>query len=252
MHGHFFGDCSLSLVLFSEDARALERSTAEALKVLASHDGAFIDETYNLLNAWLAIVPGNSAQNLRRLPVLETNYADLSFLFTLDTGEPRSAHLHAEALAVLETEHQTAYHFNLHVDDVGHTLVLGATGSGKSFLLNFLIMHAQKYEPLTVIFDLGQSYQKLATLLDGHYLALALRHQDTRINPFALDPTPENLHLIPVRRTPGRSAASPATSRWRSPVASVPAPRWPTRCMPVSAMSSVSAGPPSRRPTPPG
>ena len=50
--------------------------------------------------------------------------------------------------------------------------MLGATGSGKSFLLNFLVMHAQKYDPLTVIFDLGHSYRKLATLLDGSYLAL--------------------------------------------------------------------------------
>ena len=66
--------------------------------------------------------------------------------------------------------------------------MLGATGSGKSFLLNFLVMHAQKYDPLTVIFDLGHSYRKLATLLDGSYLALGLRHQDMRINPFALEP----------------------------------------------------------------
>ena len=90
VNGHFFGDCSLSLVLFNEDARLLERATAEATKVMASHDGTFIDETYNLLNAWLSIVPGNSAHNLRRLPLLETNYADLSFLFTLDTGQVRS------------------------------------------------------------------------------------------------------------------------------------------------------------------
>ena len=66
---------------------------------------------------------------------------------------------------MFETPHHTPYAFNLHVQDVGHTLVLGATGSGKSFLLNFLITHAQKYDPLTVVLDLGHSYRKLATLL---------------------------------------------------------------------------------------
>ncbi len=196
VNGHFFGECSLTLVLHSEDPRHVERSAAEAIKVLASHDGTLVDETYNLLNAWLSIVPGNSAHNLRRLALLETNYADLSFLFTLDRGEQVSPHLGREALAIFETQHQTPYYFNLHVQDVGHALVLGATGSGKSFLLNFLVMHAQKYDPLTVIFDLGHSYRKLATLLDGSYLELGLRQRGVTINPFALQPTPENLHFL--------------------------------------------------------
>src|SRR5438270_10643614 len=157
---------------------------------MATHDGLLIPETYNLLNAWLSVVPGNRAHNLRRLALLETNYADLSFLFTLNSGEPISPHLRREALAVFETRHQTPYHFNLHVDDVGHALVLGATGSGKSFLLNFLVTHAQKYNPVTVIFDLGQSFRKLATVLQGSYVELGLRRGGVTINPFGLEPTP--------------------------------------------------------------
>ena len=44
------------------------------MKVLAAHDGSLFEETYNLLNAWLSIVPGNGAHNLRRLALLETNW----------------------------------------------------------------------------------------------------------------------------------------------------------------------------------
>jgi type IV secretion/conjugal transfer VirB4 family ATPase len=196
VHGHFFGECSLTLVLHGHDLRILEQQAAEAMKVVAIHDGSLFDESYNLLNAWLSIVPGNGAHNLRRLALLETNLADLSFLFTVDPGERMSTHLGREALAVFETPHHIPYWFNLHVQDVGHTLVLGATGSGKSFVDNFLVMHAQKYDPLTFILDLGHSYRKLATLLRGRYLEIGLKQSDVTINPFALEPTAEHLHFL--------------------------------------------------------
>src|SRR5206468_4427143 len=130
VHGRFFGACSVTVVLYDRDAEAVDRRVGECAKVFAANDGALYDERYNLLNAWLAIVPGNGAHNLRRLALLETNAADLSFLFTLDAGDRVSRHLRGEALAVFETPHHSAYAFNLHVDDVGHTLVPGATGSG--------------------------------------------------------------------------------------------------------------------------
>jgi len=41
VNGHFFGNCSLTLILHGVDGRALETQTAEAMKALAVHDGSF-------------------------------------------------------------------------------------------------------------------------------------------------------------------------------------------------------------------
>jgi type IV secretion system protein VirB4 len=196
VHGHVFGTCSLTLVLHGPDPRTVQQQAAEAMKAMAVHDGSLFEETYNLLNAWLSVVPGNGAHNLRRLALLETNVADLSFLFTRDPGDPVSPHLGRAALALFETPHHTTYAYNLHLNDVGHTLVLGATGSGKSFLLNFLITHAQQYAPQTVVLDIGHSYRTLVTLLGGQYLSVGLHADGVTLNPFALDPTPDHLHFL--------------------------------------------------------
>jgi type IV secretion system protein TrbE len=197
VRGHFFGECSLSVVLFDRDPRRVDASVAECIKAFAGYDGVLHEERYNLLNAWLATVPGNSAHNLRRIPLLNTNCADLSFLFTLHEGDRASAHLSGrECVAVFETEYQTPYFWNLHHEDVGHTLILGATGSGKSFLLNFILAHAQKYDPFTVVFDLGGSYSKLTEVLGGSVWRMGLEHRDFSINPFCLPPTAENRHFL--------------------------------------------------------
>jgi type IV secretion system protein VirB4 len=168
--GKYFGEFSLSCVVFSPSLKELERTVPEFVRAFTKYDGSLLEERCNLLNAFFATVPGNAAFNLRRLHLLDTNYADLSFLFTVHTGERTNRHLNAEYLAVLETEQATPYFLNLHQQDVAHTLILGATGSGKSFLLNFLIQNLQKYDPQTYIFDLGGSFENLTSLFGGSYL----------------------------------------------------------------------------------
>jgi type IV secretion/conjugal transfer VirB4 family ATPase len=196
LEGNYFGLFSLTVVIYDLDLRRVERACAEFYKVFSVHDAQLYRERFNLLNSFLGTVPGNYAFNLRYLYLLNTNYADFSFLFTLHSGEPRNSHLREEYLAVLETNHSTPYFLNLHYRDVAHTMILGRTGAGKSFLLGFLITNLQKYAPHTFIFDLGGSFESLTQLFGGSYLRVGLESEDFKINPFSLDPTKENLDFL--------------------------------------------------------
>jgi type IV secretion system protein VirB4 len=196
LHGNYFGQFSLTIVIYDLDPARLDRACAEFYKVFSVHDAQLYEEKYNLLNAFLAAVPSNHAFNLRYLYLLNTNYADFSFLFTLHCGEPRNKHLRQEYLAVLETNHHSPYFLNLHYRDVAHTMILGRTGVGKSFLLNFLITNLQKYQPHTFIFDLGGSFESLTQLFGGSYVRVGLESDDFKINPFSLPPTKENLDFL--------------------------------------------------------
>jgi len=194
--GQTLGDFSLTIILYAEDKRTLDRVLPDVVRIFTSADGSLFSETYNQLNAYFAIVPGNYAHNLRKLFLLNSNYADISFLFTVHQGEAWNEHLDREYLAVLETDNATPYYLNLHEREVAHTLILGATGSGKSFLCNFLLQNAQKYKPLTYIFDIGGSFQSLTHIFDGSYLNVGQESRDFTINPFSLEPTRENQQFL--------------------------------------------------------
>jgi type IV secretion/conjugal transfer VirB4 family ATPase len=196
LHGNYFGQFSLTVVLYDRDLQTVDHAAAEFYKVFSVHDAQLYDERFNLLNAFLAAVPGNQAFNLRYLYLSNTNYADFSFLFTLDSGATRNVHLRQEYLAVLETNHGTPYFLNLHYRDTAHSMILGRTGSGKSFLLNFLITNLQKYDPYTFIFDVGGSFESLTRLFGGSYLRLGTESADFTINPFSLPPTKPNLDFL--------------------------------------------------------
>jgi type IV secretion system protein VirB4 len=193
MEGKHFGKFTLSVVVYDEDRVKVENAVAEFEKLFTQHDGLLYEERYNLLNA---TVPGNRQFNLRKQWALNSNYADLSFLFTVDSGSQWNPHLECEYLLALESTHGTPYYLNLHSGDVAHTLLLGATGSGKSFALASTLQAAQKYDPLTFIFDLGGSYETLTRAFGGSYLNVGMKNPGFTINPFSLEPTHENQNFL--------------------------------------------------------
>jgi len=196
LKGNYFGNYSLTVVIYDEKLAKVESAAADFYKAFSVQDAQLYEEKYNLFNAYLATVPGNYAFNLRSMLILNTNYADYSFLFTLHSGHKVNAHLNEEYLALLETNHRTPYYLNLHSKDTAHSVILGRTGAGKSFLLNFLITNLQKYDPYTFIFDLGGSFESLTRLFEGTYVRVGLLTAGFKINPFCLPKTKPNLDFL--------------------------------------------------------
>jgi type IV secretion/conjugal transfer VirB4 family ATPase len=204
--GNYFGKFSLTIILYAKDRDAADKAADDFYKVFSRTGGSIYSETINQLSAFFATVPGNYHFNYRQLWITNNNYADWSFLFSLHEGERWNSHLDREALAIVETANATPYYLNLHqqirdgngsrTDDVAHTFILGRTGSGKSFLMNFLTTAIQKYEPYTYIFDLGGSYKKLTHLFGGTYVKLGAQGGDFTINPFSLEKTPDNIQFL--------------------------------------------------------
>jgi len=196
LKGNYFGQYSLTVVVYDQDLNKVESACADFYKAFSIHDAQLYEEKYNLFSAYLATVPGNYAFNLRSMLILNTNHADFSLLFSLNSGHTRNSHINQEYLAVLETNRRTPYYLNLHCKDTAHSVILGRTGAGKSFLLNFLITNLQKYEPYTFIFDLGGSFENLTRLFNGTYVKVGPHSSTFKINPFCLPKTKSNLDFL--------------------------------------------------------
>ena len=183
-----YGEASLTVALHGELERT-ERLDGDLHRLFAAHDAKVIREGYGQLPAWFSRLPAQpKGRQVRKVFVSAGMAACLAPLFGPPRGRERSAHLGRESLAVLETPWRTAYHYDVFSGDVGHTLVLGATGSGKSFALNFLLVEALKYGPRVLILDLGGSYRWLTRFLGGRCLELSPGGAEPglRLQPFAL------------------------------------------------------------------
>jgi type IV secretory pathway VirB4 component len=184
-NGDALGAFSTTVLFYGPDKAELRYAVSEAIKMFGRYEAAVFEETYNALNAYLSIVPGNSVFNQRAFWMLRSSYADLTLAYASGRGEERNHFLNAEYLLACETEDRTPYFLNLHNQDVLGVFMTGKTGAGKSVLSNVLLDHLQKYDPFTLILDVGGSYSNLCRKYDGSYMNLG--KLDFRVNPFSIE-----------------------------------------------------------------
>jgi type IV secretion system protein VirB4 len=166
-----FGYVTATITVLDTDATAADEKLRMAERVIQGRGFVTIPETLNAVEAWLSSIPGNAYANVRQPIVSTLNLAHLMPVSAVWAGPERNRHLDGPPLVVTRTEGSTPFRLVTHMGDVGHTLVVGPTGMGKSVLLALLALQFRRYPGSRIFaFDMGRSMRATVLGLGGeHY-----------------------------------------------------------------------------------
>ncbi len=159
-----------TIVVWDADPRLADEKLRLVEKVIQGRDFTAMVETVNAVDAWLGSLPGHAYANVRQPPISTLNLAHMIPLSAVWAGPERDEHLGSPPLLYGKTEGSTPFRLSLHVGDVGHTLVVGPTGAGKSVLLALMALQFRRYANSQVFaFDFGGSIRAAALAMGGDW-----------------------------------------------------------------------------------
>jgi type IV secretion/conjugal transfer VirB4 family ATPase len=178
-----------TLTVWDADPRTADEKLRLVEKVIQGRDFTSIVETVNAVEAWLGSLPGHVYANVRQPPISTLNLAHMIPLSAVWAGPERDEHLGSPPLFFAKTEGSTPFRFSLHVGDVGHTLIIGPTGAGKSVLLALMALQFRRYAKAQVFaFDFGGSIRAAAIAMGGDWHDLGGALSDETTNAVVLQP----------------------------------------------------------------
>ncbi|MGY4346693.1 type IV secretion/conjugal transfer VirB4 family ATPase [Bradyrhizobium sp. GM7.3] len=159
-----------TVTVWDEDAGLAAEKLRLVEKVIQGRDFTCMPEGVNALEAWLGSLPGHAYANVRQPPLSTLNLAHLIPLSAVWAGPDRDEHFRSSPLFFGKTEGSTPFRFSLHVGDVGHTLIVGPTGAGKSVLLALMAIQFRRYRKSQIFaFDFGGSIRTAALAMGGDW-----------------------------------------------------------------------------------
>lgn len=158
------GDHHFTLAVYASSMKALRdhmsvaRAALADTGMVAAREGAALEAAY-----WSQLV-GNFGWRAGPAPITSLNFAAFAPFHTFPAGSATGNHW-GDAVALLKTNARSPYFFNFHKGDLGHTLIMGPSGGGKTVLLNFLMAQAEKTGARQIFIDKDRGAQILVQQL---------------------------------------------------------------------------------------
>ncbi|MCE3255830.1 MAG: virB4 [Rickettsiaceae bacterium] len=191
MSGEFaFGNHHCTVLCIENSLKLLENALSMAVVEMANVGINGVREKINMEPAYWAQLPGNTAFAARKSTVNSLNIASFASFHNYPSGKRKGNHW-GDAVTVFNTVSGTPFFFSFHVRDVGHTMIIGPTGSGKTVLLNFLCGQSQKFNGRLFFFDKDRGAEIFLRAIGGTY-TVPDRAKSSGFNPFQLEDNPTN------------------------------------------------------------
>lgn len=199
-----YGYLTTSIVVHDKDATVADDHIRAIDRVINARGYVTIKETVNAVDAWLGSLPGHAYANVRQPIVHTLNLAHMMPLSATWAGPLSNHHLNGPPLLHATTGTYTPFRLVTHQGDVGHTLIVGPTGAGKSVLLSLIAAQFRRYPDAQVfLFDKGNSAKAVTAAFGGDHYNLGAEQRVTEEGKVSGEAAPG----IPLAELEGSSRA---------------------------------------------
>ncbi len=206
-----FGDYHAALVVYGETAKkAVDNGTLASSIFLGNTGARWIKATLSAPITYFSQIPNYrlllGGSGSRPMPKSSRNLAATFGMHNYSIGKQRGNPIgDGTAVIPLQTKSKSVYHFNFHHSKqdedslgekiAGHTLILGATGTGKTTLQLTLLGFLERFDPKLFAMDKDRGMEIFIRVLGGTYYPLKAG-EPTGLAPFQLPDTPKNRDFL--------------------------------------------------------
>ncbi len=194
---------SLSIMVFASSKKELDEKSIIVYNTLKKEGFSAVLESINMRPIFFSFFPERNFLNSRLRPQTSQNIASLIMFEEYQEGFKENSWGDCP-VSVFKNQNGSAHFFNFQAKQgkdkndnvVGHTMIIGSTGSGKSTFISFLIANLlTKYDMSVVALDRMNGLEIMTDFFEGQYNT-ANTDGGFYINPFSLKDSEENRQFL--------------------------------------------------------
>jgi len=181
-----YGKQQITLMVISHTKEELDKDIKLLFEQFASLGFVLVREDIFSEHCFWAQLPANFRYLRRQRSINTKRIAGFAALHNFPSGSIAGNHW-GSAITTFRTVLNTPYFFNFHDADLGHSLILGPQGSGKTTLINFLIAQSKKFDGKVFYLDFDSSAKCFINSIGGSYFELLAGDESAlRMNPLLM------------------------------------------------------------------